>query len=223
MEYIDELEQVFKEHSNEGIAIQQKAYLKGQFEFYGIKSPLRRELARPFLIKAYLPPKSELKNLCTSLWAKPQRDFHYFAIDLAIKYKKDYETSDLPLWEHLALHNSWWDTIDFISSKLMGQQFLTYPEQRDPFIEKWLKQDNIWMKRCCILFQLKYKEKMDLDCLSYVINKTTGSKEFFINKAIGWILRERSKYDPNWVHAFIEKTKLSPLSKREASKYLKNQ
>ena len=220
MEYIDTLEAVFSEHGDPTIAKQQKDYMKGQFEYFGLKSPLRRELCKPFLVKAFLPPKNELEDIVRILWQKPQRDFHYFALDLILKYKKQFEEKDLYLWEHMALNNSWWDTIDVIAPKLLATQFLTFPHQRDPFIKKWLAEDNIWLQRCCLLFQLKYKEKIDLDCLEHVIDQLLGSKEFFINKAIGWMLREHSKRDAAWVSDFIELKELSNLSKREASKYL---
>ncbi len=220
MEYLTSLEQIFEENSNPIIAAQQKAYMKDNFEYHGIKTPLRREITKPFLQRQYLPPKSDLPKLVKALWSKPERDFHYVAMELCLKYTKQFEKNDLRLWEFMALNNSWWDSIDVIAPKLLGTQFLMYPDQRDPFIEKWLHKDNFWMKRCCILFQLKHKDKIDLQCLSFVINSLLGSKEFFINKAIGWILREHSKTDPDWVKDFVYTTELSNLSKREAMKYL---
>lgn len=79
-----------------------------------------------------------------------------------------------------------------------------------------MKSGNIWLQRCALLFQLKYKKETDTTLLSDTINILLGSKEFFINKAIGWILREYSRTNPEWVIAFTEKTALNSLSKREA-------
>ena len=96
-----------------------------------------------------------------------------------------------------------------------------HPETRDLTVKKWLASEDIWLQRTSLLFQLKYKQDLDEDFLAYVINALLGSKEFFINKAIGWILREHSKREPSWVRAFVDKTDLHPLSNREALKLLK--
>lgn len=72
-----------------------------------------------------------------------------------------------------------------------------------------------------MLFQLKYKEEIDAKLLSHVIESLLGSKEFFINKAIGWVLREYSRTNPTWVVSFVEVHTLHNLSKREALRLLK--
>jgi 3-methyladenine DNA glycosylase AlkD len=79
----------------------------------------------------------------------------------------------------------------------------------------------MWLQRTCLLFQLKYKEELDFELLSDCIKRLKGGKEFFINKAIGWSLRQHSKIKPLEVKTFLEKNPdLHPLSRREASKYL---
>ena len=111
--------------------------------------------------------------------------------------------------------------LHFIAVNLLGSYFKKYPEQIEIYVEKWLKSNNIWLQRSAVLFQLKYKQQLDTELLSYVINNLLGSKEFFINKAIGWILREYGKTNPKWVLEFIDKTTLSNLSRREAVRLLK--
>ena len=74
----------------------------------------------------------------------------------------------------------------------------------------------MWLQRSAILFQLNYKDKTDTELLAYNINAMNGTREFFINKAIGWALRNYSKTNPEWVKGFAEKTELSKLSRREA-------
>ena len=97
--------------------------MRNQFEYYGIKTPLRREIQKPFLVKAYLPPKAELEELIKILWAKPQRDFHLFAQELLYKYVKQFEKKDVQLFEFMVTYQSWWDTVDFIAPKLVGNLF----------------------------------------------------------------------------------------------------
>ena len=219
--FIKTLEIEFQNNSNAHIAAQQKAYLRNQFEFYGLKSPERRVLQKPFLVKAYLPKKEELEVLVKELWSKPQRDFHYFGQELVFKYTKQFKVEDIKLFEFMVIHNSWWDTVDFIAVKLMGTYFKMYPEQKEIYVDKWLKSNNFWLQRCALLFQLKYKTEIDVQLLSKAINSLLGSKEFFINKAIGWVLREYSRTNPTWVVEFVEKTELHPLSKKEALRLIK--
>jgi 3-methyladenine DNA glycosylase AlkD len=214
--FINVLEIKLAQHANPDIALEQKAYMRNQFEFYGIKTTERREIQKPFLIKEFLPKKDELDKIVIFLWEKPQRDYQYLSQELAYKYVKHLEKKDIELYEYMVTHKSWWDTVDFIAAKLMGEYFMKFPEQRAICVKKWIDSNNIWLQRCALLFQLKYKENLDTALLDYIINSLLGSKEFFINKAIGWILREYSKTNPNWVMEFAHKTALSNLSKKEA-------
>ncbi len=216
MEYVEVLEREFEKNKNAKIALQQKAYLRNQFEFYGITTPKRKEIQQPFFIKAFLPKKSELTEIVKILWQKPQREYHYFAQELVFKYIKQLEEKDILLLEYMVTHNSWWDTVDFIANKLMGAYFKAFPEKRKFYVQKWLQSDNLWLQRSALLFQLKYKQDVDTKLLGSIIHSLIGSKEFFINKAIGWILREYSKTNPKWVIDFVNKTALSHLSKKEA-------
>lgn len=219
--FIQTLQTEFEENANAKIALEQKAYMRNQFDYYGIKTPKRREITKPFLDKKYLPKKTELEKYVKTLWQKPQRDYHYFAQELAFKYIRELDKDNIALFEFMVTHNSWWDTVDFIAPKLIQAYFKTYPKERDFYIKKWLASDNIWLQRSALLFQLKDKEKIDTDLLTFIIQSLSHSKEFFINKAIGWILREYSKTNSEWVIDFIETNELSNLSKREALRLIK--
>jgi len=214
--FINTLELEFDKNANPKIGLEQKAYMRNQFEFYGIKATERREIQKPFFVKEFLPKKDELDKIVIALWEKPQRDYQYFSQELAFNYVKQFEKTDIELFEYMVTHKSWWDTVDFIAANLMGAYFKKYPEQINVTIKKWLNSNNIWLQRSALLFQLKYKENLDTVLLASTINSLLGSKEFFINKAIGWILREFSKTNPKWVLEFAGKTALSSLSRKEA-------
>ena len=219
-DYIATLEQEFEANSNPQIAEGQKAYMRNQFEFYGITSPKRREIQRPFLVKSFLPSKEKLQELVKALWQKPQREYQFFAQELVSKYTKQFSISDISILEYMVTHKSWWDTVDYIAVKLIGPYFERYPEQLDTHLEKWLASDNIWLQRCCLLYQLKRKDNIDTTRLNMIIQRLLGSKEFFINKAIGWVLREYSRTNPNWVKEFVSRNELANLSRREALRLL---
>ncbi len=219
--YISALETEFKANLDTQIAIKQKAYLRNQFEFFGLTTAKRRELQAPFLVKAYLPSKQEQDNIVKALWLKPERDYQLFAQELMFKYIKQFEEKDIVLLEYMVSHKSWWDTVDFIAYKLMGAYFKAFPNQRKTYVKKWLKSGNIWLQRSALLFQLKYKNDLDTELLTFGIHALLGSKEFFINKAIGWVLRDYSRVNPEWVQQFADKTELSTLSKKEALRLMK--
>ncbi len=211
---------MFKEMANASVAAGQKAYMRNQFEFYGLKTPVRRALQKQLFQKERLPPKDEVVGIVKTLWRHPQRECHYLAQELLTKYLNNLEEQDIALYEFMITHNSWWDTVDFIAANLVGRYFRKFPSKRDAHVTKWLASGNIWLQRTALLFQLKYKESLDTTLLSDSIEKLLGSREFFINKAIGWILREYSKTNGPWVLQFAGTTALQPLSKKEALRLL---
>lgn len=219
--YIELLVSEFSKNKNLEIASKQKAYMKDKFDYYGLKSPIRKELQKPFLLKSQLPLKENVEKLILELWKKPEREIQYFAQELLQKYTKHYELKDISLFENIITHKSWWDTVDFIASNILGPYFNKFPEQRKVYVEKWVASENMWLQRSALLFQLKYKDEVDTVLLSYGINFLLGSKEFFINKAIGWSLRQYSKYNPDWVIEFVSKTNLENLSRKEALRLIK--
>jgi len=221
-EFIETLSAEFSAAANEKRAAKQKQYMRQQFDYFGLTSEERRNAQKPFLVKAFLPEKRELVPMVKTLWEKPQREFQYFAQELAFKYIKQASLDDIALYEYMVSHKSWWDTVDYIANRLMGGYFKTYPEERQKYVDKWLASNNIWLQRSALLFQLKYKSELDVELLEYTIQPLLGSKEFFINKAIGWVLREYSRTDADWVWDFVERTpRLSNLSKKEGLRLIK--
>ena len=220
--YIACLVEKFQTKKNPKIAAGQKAYMKNKFDYFGLKSPVRKELQKPFLLKAQVPPKGEVESIIKKLWQKPEREVQYFAQELLQKYTKLYELKDISLFEYCITHKSWWDTVDFIASNILGPYFKKFPEQQKVYVEKWIASENLWLQRSALLFQLKYKEEVDTVLLSFSINSLLGSKEFFINKAIGWSLRQYSKYNPEWIIDFVNRTQLENLSRREALRLINN-
>ena len=204
-----------------GIARAQEAYMRNRFAFHGVKTVRRRELQKEFLKTENLPPKERLEEIVKCLWEKPEREYQYFAQELLFRYRKELETADISLLEYMITTKSWWDTVDFLAAKLVGAYLQEYPQLRREYVEKWLKSGDLWLQRTAVLFQLKYKKETDAALLASTIRWLLGSKEFFINKAIGWALREYSKTDPMWVVEFAGNTELSRLSRVEGLRLIK--
>lgn len=218
--YLIPISDSFSGNANESNALQMKKYMKDQFDYFGIKSPERKVLKKAFVDEYGLPELSELNIIVKECWQMSQREFQYFIMEILGRLAKKAGKERIELYEYLIENKSWWDTVDYIASNLVGVHFKLYPDLIIPITQKWMNSGNIWLQRTALLFQLKYRKETDLQLLSAYIQQLQGSKEFFINKAIGWILREYSKTDPDWVVQFVENNELANLSRREALKWL---
>ncbi|MGD2034819.1 MAG: DNA alkylation repair protein [Bacteroidales bacterium] len=218
--YLSPLVKTFISKGDPQRAAASKKYLRDQFEFLGIDTKTRRDLIRAFLDQYGKPPVGDMREISFFLWQLQERDFQHAAIDILDKMKKDLRREDIEWLEELVIRKSWWDTVDALSSWIIGTYFRLYPGTVRHVTGRWIKSDNIWLQRTCLIFQLKYKEKTDTGLLEEYIGYLAHKKEFFIRKAIGWILREYSKTDKQWVRDFLASVNLSPLSVKEASKYI---
>jgi len=220
--YLGPLIKSFKDNADPITAEPMAKYMKNLFPYLGIKTPIRKELFKDFIKEYGLPELSEIKQITLELWDLPEREFQYAAIGLLRRFVKKWDEDFINLFEQLIVNKSWWDSVDGIASWLVGDHFKRFPQQRDEYIKRWMKSNNMWLQRTCILFQLHYKDATDVMLLGGIIMSLNTSKEFFIQKAIGWILREYSKTDAKAVINFVENNELANLSKREALKWLKN-
>jgi 3-methyladenine DNA glycosylase AlkD len=221
--YIFPMTSLFQSNADPSAAEPMAAYMRNKFPFLGIKSPLRRELEREFIDEHGLPPLEELSLVLLDLWSLPEREYQYTALMLLGKFERKLPPDFIETIETLLTTKSWWDTVDTIASNTVGTHFRLFPEVRKLKLAQWRSSENFWLRRTCILFQLKYKKETDFELLKAIIRENLGSKEFFINKAIGWSLRQYSRVDPESVRNFVAETPLAPLSAKEALKWLKRQ
>jgi 3-methyladenine DNA glycosylase AlkD len=218
--YTDKLEALLRAHCSEVDAAAMSAYMRDQFPFLGIRNPQRVALTKQFWKEHGYPKGAEGVKVAEELWALPEREFHYTALQLLTQLRKDAEKEHIHLLEHMVVTNSWWDSVDPIADHLIGVHLQKYPDLIPTYVEKWLSSDHMWLQRTAILFQLKYKQRTDVPLLFRCIRRMADSEEFFIRKAIGWALREYSKTDAAAVQTFVAETELSPLSVREALKVI---
>ena len=219
-DYLIPLEKAFIASANKTDALAMKKYMKNKFEFFGIKAPLRKEIYKNHKAQFGLLPDSNFEDIVVWCWSQPQREYQYFAMEFLSRRMKKAEIDIIRLYEYMLINKSWWDTVDFIAATLVGNYFKKYPLQINTITKEWILIDNIWLQRSCLLFQLKYKENTNTELMAEFIDHLIGSKEFFINKAIGWVLREYSKTNPSYVVDYVEGKSLSGLSLREALKWM---
>lgn len=218
--YILPLQKEYERKRKKAQAEEMSRYMKNLFPFVGVPSPDRKEIFKQHLAKYGLPEYKELFAIAKSCYAQPQREYHYFAIDLAGKFAKKADESFVPLLEFLLSKNSWWDSVDSVASNCTRDFFKKNISLQVPVTRKWMDSRNMWLQRASILFQLNYKNETNEKLLYKYILELKDSNEFFIQKAIGWALREYSKSNPESVKKFLAENRLANLSVREASKYL---
>jgi 3-methyladenine DNA glycosylase AlkD len=216
------LEAAFKMHANPANAIQMQKYMKDKFAFYGINSLLRKEIYKAHKNQHGLIPEKQTSEIVGWCWEAPEREYQYFAMEFLGKKQRKVHSEIIGLYEHMITNKSWWDTVDFVAANLVGSYFKQYPKSTREFTNKWMSSGNMWLQRTSLLFQLKYKAETNTTLLSSFIQSLSLSNEFFIRKAIGWVLREYSKTDADFVVQFVKTNALSGLSEREALKWLRN-
>lgn len=214
--YCKALHDLFMPHANKDRAAKMEAYMKHRFKFYGIMAAERRELSKQAI--ANLGTPNDFIAVVKELFEQPYRELHYFAQELMYRVRKQWDRTTIHDLEWLITHGSWWDTVDYIASTLIGHYFKTYPDQRSEYLTKWNASDDMWLVRTTILHQLKYKKDTDPVILRDMIIPHTDDTEFFIKKSIGWALREYAKTNEGWVREFVESHTLQPLSVKEALK-----
>ena len=208
-----------EENRNELLAESMSKYMQDRFRFLGVRGATRTEI-----YKKYFPDARKTKTIdwdfVENCWNKEEREFQYVVVYYLKAMQKFLKREDISRLKYLIVTKSWWDTVDLLA-KVVGSLIIRI-KGYDQIMLEWSKDSNIWLRRVAILYQLSLKDKVDKQVLDKILVNNLGDSEFFINKAVGWALRDYSKYNPEWVREFIKKNKenMANLSIREASKYI---
>ncbi|MCW6659547.1 DNA alkylation repair protein [Aerococcaceae bacterium NML191292] len=215
-----EIKVAFETQRNIEKAKQMAAYMRNQFSYYGLQTPERRRIYQPLLKEARKMKKIDWQFL-DQCWEDSHREFQYLVTDYLTALQKELTYEDIERHlKYYATTKQWWDTIDSLDRIIGNIAFVD--ERVNDLMLAWSKDEDMWLRRIAIDHQLTRKNKTNKELLAQIIVNNLGSEEFFINKAIGWSLRDYSKINPDWVRNFVEQHRLqmAPLSIREACKYL---
>ncbi len=202
------------------LAQSQSAYMRSLWPFLGIPKPRLLASVKPYIKQLKGMSAQDFCSVIEMLWHKPEREYQYVALEIGRTYHRVFGPEDLQFFKGLITRKSWWDTVDVIAPYMVGSIIQRHPLLL-PQMKDWTQDENMWVRRTSLLFQLHYKQKTHVEELLHNCVQLMHEKEFFIRKAIGWVLREYSKTDPLVVRRFVDqyKNQLSPLSYREATKY----
>jgi len=215
------MQQRMAEAGNPEDAKAMQAYMKTEQPFYGVKTPERQTIFKQAREHTKVSTFTEYSRLVLWLWSGENREEQYLAMDAAEHYKVFRTREAFNIYEEMLLEASNWDTVDKIASNLIGGLIKEHRELEEK-LREWRLSENMWLRRASLLAHLKHKAETNVPLLEETILMLAHEEEFFIRKAIGWVLREYSKTDPGFVSDFVANysDKLSALSKKEALKVI---
>ena len=219
MDKYQEIKETFELLCDEDNAQKMSAYMRDKFKYYGIPTPKRKAVYKSILNKEKKAGVIDWDFL-EKCWNDEYREFQYVVMDYLVAMQKFLKYDDVTAIERFVRSKQWWDTIDGLD-RIVGN--IAFIDSRiNDLMLKWSEDDDFWVRRIAIDHQLCRKLDTNVELLEKILINNFGSSEFFINKAIGWSLRDYSKSNPEWVRGFIERyrDKMNPLSLKEASKYL---
>jgi 3-methyladenine DNA glycosylase AlkD len=204
-------------------AIQEKRYLKSDLKFLGTSVWENRRVVQAFARGQQPLTHDEVVSLAKALWAKPIFDRRMAAVLLLELHPKLLTPADLPLIERLLRESLTWALVDGLAGDVAGDILSRFPEDVTPVLDRWSTDPDFWVRRSSLLAELQpVKTGADLAPFLRRADAMLDEKEFFIRKAIGWVLREIGKKRPAEVGEWLapRTNRASGVTMNEAVKYL---
>jgi 3-methyladenine DNA glycosylase AlkD len=201
-------------------AEQEKRYLKSELTHLGVPVPAIRKVA---VSSARGLSREEALALAADLWREPVHEWRMAAVEVLIRNAPLLTAGDLDTVERLIRESHTWAYVDALAVKVVGALVPRYPPLATT-LDRWVRDENFWIRRTALLALLPGIRSGDGDLarLSAYGDALVGEREFFIRKALGWVLRELAKTNPDWVTAWVRDhvTVVSGVTIREAVRHL---
>jgi 3-methyladenine DNA glycosylase AlkD len=198
-------------------APEMQRYMKSAMPFLGVQKAGRTAVARAVFPAHPLDGFDAWRDTVLTLWrGATYREERYLAIALARdrRYREQRTVAALPLYEELIVTGAWWDFVDEVAIRLVGELDVA------DVMRRWAADGDMWRRRTAIIHQIARRQATDVALLFDCIEPNRADREFFIRKAIGWALREYAKVDPDAVTRYCATHELMDLSRREALRNL---
>jgi len=213
-------------HADAERALAMRAYMRHQFDFIGVPTPLRRQAVAPVFKQLPVQNAEHLLACANRLWTMPAREYQYVATDLLARNWKTLAVTDIAHLLTIAQHASWWDSIDplaaVVGDVLKAARVQTPQARAQAAMDAALLHESMWVRRIAMIHQLGWRAHTDEDRLFGYARSLAAESDFFIRKAIGWALRDYARHAPEAVSDFLSTSRdlISALTLREASKHL---
>ncbi len=207
-----------------GRAEKERAYLKSDLQHYGASMPAIHRVALAFARANPSRARADLLDLVARLWASRVHEQRMLAVELLTGAPDRLDDRDMDLLETLLREARTWALVDPLAVEVVGPILEAHPEV-DAVLERWARDDDHWLRRAVLLAHLRPMRRGDRDVFASFARYAEDmldEREFFIRKALGWVLRERAKACPDEVFAWLleRRQRASGLTLREASKHL---
>ena len=221
-EIADRLEATLRAVGTSKRADGEKAYLKSELDFTGtLVSDTRAEVKR---LDAELSLDHDaLIALVEALWSRPVFERRLAAIMFLQRHARLVSVADLPLLERLLRESRTWALVDYLAVDVLGRLVVADPERMTSAMDGWSSDDDFWIRRSSLLAELRpIRAGASIDRFVARADRMLEEREFFIRKAVGWVLREAGKRRPAEVTAWLvpRAHRASGVTMREAVKYL---
>jgi 3-methyladenine DNA glycosylase AlkD len=219
-----QLDARMRELSTPGRGAKAKQYLKSDLEHYGTSVPALRKLAKP---AARWLDHDQLMSLVAELWSHPVFERRLVAAILLGERNELLSAGDLAEIERMLREARTWALVDTLVPHPVGQLSERDPTGSETYLNRWAGDKDFWLRRSALLAHLVplREGRGDWTRFTRYADQMLNEKEFFIRKAIGWILRDTSRKRPELVRDWVApRTHLmSGVTIREAVRRLQPQ
>ena len=136
MRFVDAIKTAFYALENPENAQWMGRYMRHKYLFIGIKKPERAVVFKD-IYKKY-GKAEDWYEVSSELFAMPEREFQYVAIEYVLKAKKSWDPRVPMLVNQWAGENSWWDVVDVLGPKVLGGYFQLFPQEQSQWILTWM-------------------------------------------------------------------------------------
>ncbi|HEY3379632.1 MAG TPA: DNA alkylation repair protein [Armatimonadota bacterium] len=219
VELVAELQQALRITADPQRAAQSKAYLKSADDFLGVSVPAGQRVVADFLRAHGELPFSTVREIAQALWQSNMHEDKRLAMQLMHAYVAALTADEWAMLSQRIRQSGSWDLVDEISAHLLGTLAERFPEFEAEF-DGWVADDDLWVRRASLVSQVVRLRQRTVTparvrdlCLPMI-----EDKEYFVRKALGWLLRECAVLDPEGTIAFLRpwRKTISRMILREA-------
>ncbi|MCB5167732.1 DNA alkylation repair protein [Streptomyces bambusae] len=223
------LREALRAHEDAAVGEQQRAYVKSGIGHLGVRVPEVRRCVTAVRRELGGLGAAEVRQLVRELWevpaggAEPVFEFRLAAVELLVQYVKVLDAGDLAEVEGLLRECRTWALVDPLAVHCAGAVALADPAA-GPVLDRWIADEDFWLRRSAVLALLPgiRARRPDTGRLTWYADALVGEREFFLRKALGWVLREMSTREPEFVTSWLARhgDRVAPLTRREALRRL---